>query len=143
MQWHRGGYTIDTDRQRLDMNTIVQFTHWLHGTHPSGDRGADTIYRSWDASGVVMGVYFGDALVGCARVVTDFVSVAYLTDVFILPEHRGRGVGSWMMECLMSHPDLGTVGWLLHTRDAHKLYASVGFEQIGERLMERRRLSSV
>jgi GNAT superfamily N-acetyltransferase len=134
MKWQRGPDTIDTDRVRLEMDTLVG---WLRETYWAGQRPADEIRRSWANSEPVFGVYAGDTLVGCARVVSDFVSVAYLADVFLLPEHRGRGLGRWLVESIVAHPDLQTVKWLLHTRDAHGLYRQVGFGDPGPRLMER------
>jgi GNAT superfamily N-acetyltransferase len=77
--------------------------------------------------------------VGFARVISDFSTVAYLGDVFVLESHRGRGLGKWMMECIMRHPALqGLRRWILLTRDAHELYAKSGFTPLkaSERYME-------
>jgi|SRR5579884_790133 len=139
MQWQRGAYTIDTDRQRLELDRIAAWlgdTYWARGRSPAAVR------RSWDNAGVVLGLYAGEELVGCARVVTDFVAVAYLADVFLLPAHRGRGLGRWLVETALTHPEIGDVRWLLHTRDAHGLYARLGFAPPGPRLMERPRGSA-
>jgi GNAT superfamily N-acetyltransferase len=66
--------------------------------------------------------------VGFARVVTDFATVAYLGDVFVLETHRGRGLGKWLMECVVQHPSLQNLRrWILLTRDAHRLYSQFGF----------------
>ena len=78
--------------------------------------------------------------VAFARVVTDRATVAYLGDVFVLPEARGRKLSVWMMECIVSHPDLkGLRRWILLTRDAHGLYTKFGFTSLvaPERWMER------
>jgi GNAT superfamily N-acetyltransferase len=136
MRLHRVTYTIDTDRHRLDMAAI---TEWLHGTYWAGTRPAEIIARSWAGSAVVAGIYAGEQLVGVARVVSDGATTAYLADVFIVPDHRGRGLGRWLLETLVSHPDLSTVRWLLHTRDAHELYRRLGFQPASERVMERPR----
>jgi GNAT superfamily N-acetyltransferase len=70
----------------------------------------------------------GDRPVGFARVITDLATIAYLADVFVLPEYRGRGLSKWLMECITSHPELrGLRRWLLATRDAHGLYEKFGF----------------
>jgi len=67
-------------------------------------------------------------LVGFARIISDLATFAYLADVFILPSHRGRGLSRWLMECIVSHPDLqGLRRWMLATKDAHGLYARFGF----------------
>ena len=66
--------------------------------------------------------------VGLARVVSDKATFAWLCDVYILPEHRGHGLGKWLVECVKAHPDLhGLRRWLLATRDAHGLYSQFGF----------------
>jgi ribosomal protein S18 acetylase RimI-like enzyme len=71
------------------------------------------------------------AQVGFARVVSDYATVAYLGDVFVLESHRGRGLGKWMMECIMQHPALqGLRRWILLTRDAHGLYSQFGFTPV-------------
>jgi GNAT superfamily N-acetyltransferase len=70
----------------------------------------------------------GACQVGFARVVTDRATFAYLGDVHVLPELRGQGLGKWLIDCVMQHPELqGLRRWLLVTRDAHDLYAPVGF----------------
>lgn len=62
------------------------------------------------------------------RVISDLTTIAYLGDVFVLPEHRGRGLGKWLIECVMSHPELqGLRRWVLATRDAQGLYRRYGF----------------
>lgn len=129
----RGSYSVDDDRNLLDMDAVVtalQTTYW------AGKRSAETIRRSWDNSGVVAGIYHGEALVGFARVVTDFVAIAYLADVFIVPAHRGNGLGVLLTETLVSHPALATCKWLLQTRDAHEVYRRAGFEPADERVMQ-------
>ena len=76
---------------------------------------------------------------GFARVVSDFATVAYLGDVFILESHRGLGMSEWLMECIMQHPALQNLRrWILLTRDAHGLYAKSGFTPVKapERYME-------
>ena len=139
MQWQRGAYSIDTDRQRLEMERIIA---WLRGTYWAAGRSPEAVRRSWDGSALVFGLYTGAEQVGCARVMTDRVTTAYLADVFLRPDHRGQGLGLWLMQSITGHPDLATVGWLLHTRDAHALYRRVGFIERGERLMERPRAAT-
>ena len=76
---------------------------------------------------------------GLVRVITDLATFAYLCDVYVLPEMRGRGLGTWLMECVMAHPDLqGLRRFYLVTRDAHELYRPFGFTEIKspERHME-------
>ncbi|MEA2524540.1 MAG: hypothetical protein QOF73_1767 [Thermomicrobiales bacterium] len=136
MQWHRDRYTLDDDRSRVDMPRVIG---WIQNSYWAQGRPEPTIRRSWDNAAVVIGLYAGDEQVGCARVITDLATAAYLADVFILQEHRGHGLGLWLVETLVAHPDLAGLRWLLHTRDAHDLYARVGFQPAGERVMERPR----
>lgn len=79
--------------------------------------------------------------IGFARVISDRATIALLNDVFVLPEFRGRGLGKWLVECAMSHPELqGLKAWMLVTRDAHELYRRYGFNALArpERYMELR-----
>jgi GNAT superfamily N-acetyltransferase len=79
--------------------------------------------------------------IGFARVISDRATIAVLNDVFVLPEFRGRGLGKWLVECVMSHPELqGLKAWILVTRDAHDLYSRFGFKELArpERYMELR-----
>lgn len=89
---------------------------------------------------VCFGLYHKDNQIGFARVVSDHATFAYLGDVFILAEFRGQGLSKWLMETVVSHPDLqGLRRWVLATRDAHGLYEQFGFGplQFPERWMER------
>jgi GNAT superfamily N-acetyltransferase len=136
MQWNRDAYTLDDDRARLDMPRMID---WIQASYWATGRPEPTIRRSWANAVVVIGLYAGDEQIGCARVVTDLATTAYLADVFILAEHRGHGLGLWLVETLVAHPNLAGLRWLLHTRDAHDLYRRAGFEPAGERVMERPR----
>ena len=72
--------------------------------------------------------------------ISDCATFAYLADVFVLPEFRGRGLAKWMMGCIMAHPDLqGLRRWSLATRDAHTFYEQFGFRSLSapERWMEK------
>jgi GNAT superfamily N-acetyltransferase len=98
----------------------------------------DEVRTSWDAAAVVLGLYDGEELIGCARVVSDFTRLSYLSDVFVEPHYRGLGLGRWLVETTLSHPAISDNSrWVLHTADAHGLYAQLGFEAAGESIMER------
>jgi len=132
----RGEFLISTDRARLDLDVIHGFLtncYWAKGIR------REVVARSIEHS-LCFGVYDGSgALVGFARVVSDFATVAYLGDVFVLESHRGRGLGKWLMECITKHPALQNLRrWILLTRDAHRLYAQFGFTPVKapERYME-------
>lgn len=133
---HRGEYLISTDPARLDLNAIHAFLtncYWAKGIP------RELVERSIKHS-LCFGIYHvSGGQVGFARVISDFASIAYLGDVFVLEPYRGRGLSKWMMECIMQHPDLqGLRRWILLTRDAHDLYAKFGFTPLksADRYME-------
>ena len=133
----RDEYTISTDAARLDLDVIFDYLHntayWAKG------RPRAVIEKSI-AHSENFGVYHADALVGYARVITDYATFAYLCDVFILPQEQGRGLGKWLMQTILAHPELqGLRFWYLRTRDAHGLYKQFGFTELRDppRSMER------
>ena len=123
------GYTVSSDPARLDLEAIHAFLttcYWSAGIP------RDTVARAV-AGSLCFGLYSGDggAQVGFARLVTDRATFAYLCDVYVLEEHRGRGLGKWLIEHALSHPDLsGLRRLLLVTRDAHELYRAHGFREL-------------
>jgi GNAT superfamily N-acetyltransferase len=132
----RSEFVISTDRARLNLDVIHTFLtncYWAKGIP------RELVANSIDHS-LCFGIYDGTgAQVGFARVVSDFATVAYLGDVFVLESHRGRGLSKWMMECITQHPALqGLRRWILLTRDAHGLYSQFGFTPVKspERYME-------
>jgi GNAT superfamily N-acetyltransferase len=101
----------------------------------------ETVERSMRHS-ICFGAYLDGRQVGFARVISDRATYAYVADVFVLEEARGRGVSKRIMACITSHPDLQDLRlWSLFTRDAHGLYRQFGFREgrYPDRLMERRR----
>lgn len=84
------------------------------------------------------GVFEAESQIGFARVITDTASFAYLADVFILPDHRGKGLSKWLMKTIHAHPDLqGLRRWLLFTSDAHGLYSQFGWERVPDNFTRR------
>jgi GNAT superfamily N-acetyltransferase len=130
-----GDYSITTDRERLDVDAIHAFlsrSFWSEGIPK------ETVARAI-ANSLCFGLFDDTAQVGFARVVTDRATFAYLCDVYVLETHRGLGLGKWLIETVMGHPDLqGLRRFQLVTRDAHGLYRRHGFETPGhpERHME-------
>ena len=125
----RDNLTISTDPARLDLDAICDFlsrAYWAKG------RPRAAVERSF-AHSLPFGIYNGARQIGMARVVSDFTIFAYLMDVFVLEEYRGRGIGKWLMETILNHPDLKDVRrWMLATNDAHGLYAQYGFKTLSE-----------
>ncbi len=133
---HQASFTISTDPARLQIEVIVAA---LGDSYWANLRSRDAIEQSLEHS-LCFGVYHGEHQVGLARVITDHATFAYLCDVFILESERGRGLGKWLMQTVMTHPELqGLRRWMLATRDAHGLYAQYGFTALSapERWMER------
>jgi ribosomal protein S18 acetylase RimI-like enzyme len=120
----RGGLTLSTDRSRLDLEIVLD---WLHDSHWGAAVTRQILERA-TANSVCVGVYEGDEQLAFARAVTDLATYAYLTDVIVAPSARGRGLGSWMVETILAHPDLqGLRRVTLLTRDAQALYEKFGF----------------
>ena len=136
-EWRRGEYAISTDRARLDRAAIHDFlsrrSYWAVGIP------REVMERSIE-NAMIFGIYRGAEQVGFARVVTDFATFAWIGDVFVVEAHRGRGLSKWLMETIVTHPQLqGLRRWLLATRDAEGLYQQYGFRALAhpERFYER------
>jgi GNAT superfamily N-acetyltransferase len=129
--WAREGFTISTDRAHLDRDVIWRYLHdesyWANGIP------RDLFERSIERS-LSFGLFEGEAgnggvQIGFGRVVTDGATFAWLCDVFVLPAYRGRGLATWLIETVVRHPDLQVQrGFVLATRDAHGLYAKLGWQ---------------
>lgn len=123
------GFEISTDRARLDVALVHEFlrtSYWAEG------RGRSVVERSIEHS-LCFGVYQGGRQVAFARVVSDRAVFAYLMDVFVVPEFRGRGISKALMRAVLDHPDLQDLRlFLLATRDAHGLYERFGFRPLAE-----------
>jgi len=118
-------FTISTDKTKLDREMIFRFiseeSYWGQNiTREKVDRAIE--------NSICFGVYLGNKQVGYARVITDQATMAYLSDVFILSDYRGRGLSKRLMETIQNWPTLqGLRRWLLFTQDAHGLYSQFGF----------------
>jgi GNAT superfamily N-acetyltransferase len=125
--YERGEYRITTDPAEFDLAAIHGYLvrcYWSEGIPRK------TVERAVENS-LCFAVLHGKAQIGFARVVTDSATFAYLCDVYVLEEHQGKGLGKWMMECVMSHPALqGLRRFSLATRDAHGLYKQFGFREL-------------
>jgi len=131
------GLLFSTDRARLDIDAIHDFLS--HESYWVPDIRREFVERGI-ANSLCFGAYDGGRQVAFARVVTDGAGFAYLCDVFVVQEARGRGLGKRLMDFVFAHPDLQRVRrFMLATRDAHGLYAQYGFTPIGnpDRFMER------
>jgi GNAT superfamily N-acetyltransferase len=134
-EWTRGEYVISTDRARIDLDVVHGYlsrSYWAKGR--PRERVALSISRSFP-----FGLYHGSRQVGFARVLTDLVTLALLADVFVLEEHRGRGLGTWLVSVVTGHPRFATLRrFHLGTSDAHELYRKFGFQDAAPgRFMDR------
>ena len=124
IEFRRGEFIISTDRGRIVPRAALALLHstfWAAGMEP------EVLHRAI-ANSVCFGLYRGEELIGFGRVVTDMATYAYWTDVVIAHEYRGKGLGQWLSECMLQHPELQRFRRVaLLTRDAQSLYERVGF----------------
>ena len=133
VHWTRAPYLVSDERARLDLDLIHGFlsrSYWAPGIP------REVVARSIEHS-LAFGLFRIDEererQVGFARVITDRATFAYLSDVFVLEEERGKGLGKFLLECVHAHPELqGLRRWLLVTRDAQGLYEQLGWRVVPE-----------
>lgn len=136
MNWERPPYRMTDDPKAVDLDVVHGFlttSYWSPGIPK------ETVAKGI-AHSVPLSVFLGERQVGFARAVTDRATFAYLADVFVAEDQRGRGLGAWLVEVALAHPELqGLRRWLLITRDAHALYRKYGFTAVKDvsRLMTR------
>lgn len=130
------GIVVDDDKARLDRAEVHRFlcdeSYWAAG------RPRETQDHLIDVAARVVGLYDGDRQIGFCRATSDGVSIAYLADVYVLPEYRGRGLGEELVREMVENGPLAGVRWILHTEDAHALYRKLGFEEPSYKVLERR-----
>ena len=124
MDFIKDKFYISTEKEKMDIDLIHSFltrSYWAEGI-------SKEIVRRSIQGALCFGVFENDKQVGFARMITDKATFAYLADVFIIEEYRGLGLSKWLMEFIMSYPDLqGLRRMILATRDAHELYKKFGF----------------
>lgn len=125
---YKENFCISTDNKRLDIDIIHNFlstkAYWCMNIP------REKVITSIENS-LCFGLYNEDIQIGFARVVTDYSTIAYLGDVFILEDYRGKGLSKWLVETIMRYPDLqGLRRWILLTKDAHELYRKYGWTDI-------------
>lgn len=124
--FRRDGYELSTDPARLDAAAIHAY---LARSYWAAQRPRETVAESLKHS-LCFGLYKDGTQVGLARLVTDYATYAYLCDVYVLEEHRGKGLGTWMLECVLGSKALASVkSFTLRTKDAHGLYRKLGFAE--------------
>ncbi|MDR5754749.1 MULTISPECIES: GNAT family N-acetyltransferase [unclassified Caballeronia] len=138
MQWTKGAYRVTTDVDAFQFDVVHRYLSEVAYWSPGIAR--EKVERAARRS-LAFGLLERDVQIGYARMITDATTFAYLADVFVLPEHQGKGLGIWLMECVLAHDDLQDLRRLmLVTSDAHGLYARFGFTEPAnpERIMEKK-----
>lgn len=130
------GYELDDDPERIDLDVVWSFlsreAYWARW------RTREDVVRQVSGSWRVVGAYQdGGGMVGFARAVSDGVALGYLADVFVVAAHRGHGLGARLVAAVIDDGPGAGFRWLLHTADAHRLYARFGFAAPGATLLER------
>ncbi len=131
------GYELDDDPARIDREAVHRYlseeSYWAQGRA----RGVQDALI--DDAARVVGLYRDGAQVGFSRAVSDGLLQSYLADVYVLEEHRGRGLGVELVRFSVDEGPLAQTKWLLHTADAHDLYRKLGFREPSRKLLERPR----
>jgi GNAT superfamily N-acetyltransferase len=131
-----GGIELDDAKERIDRAEVHRYlseeSYWAEG------RPRETQDRLIDEASRVVGLYDGDRQIGFCRAFSDGVSLAYLADVYVLAEYRGRGLGEELVREMIENGPYANVKWILHTTDAHPLYRKLDFEEPSYKVMERR-----
>ncbi|HMQ67656.1 MAG TPA: GNAT family N-acetyltransferase [Ignavibacteria bacterium] len=134
--YRKGYYLISTDKSKLDIKVIHDY---LTNSYWAKNRTLKTS-KLIIKNSLNFGLYFKNKQIGYARVITDYATFAYLADVFILEEFRGKGLSKWMMKIILEYKELENIRrWSLATRDAHGLYEKFGFHSLKEpeKIMEK------
>lgn len=129
------GLELDDDKARIDRVEVHRFlsevSYWATG------RPRETQDRLIDEATRVVGLYDGERQIGFCRAFSDGLALAYLADVYVLEEYRGRGLGEELVREMIERGPLANVKWMLHTADMHALYRKLGFGEPSQRVMER------
>jgi GNAT superfamily N-acetyltransferase len=126
-EWRRDDLVVSTERARIDVDAVHAF---LAGSYWAAGIPREVVERSIHHS-LCFGIYRQERQVGFARVISDLATFAYIGDVFVVEDERGRGLSRWLLECIREHPALqGLRRWMLATRDAHGLYRRFGFREL-------------
>lgn len=124
MQWHQNEFSITTDKSKLQFDRIHQFlanSYWSPGVPRS-------VVEKAAANSLTFGLFHQQTQIGYARIITDQATFAYLADVYVEEDQRGKGLSKWLMKCVMevlAPMNLRRV--CLMTKDAHGLYGQFGF----------------
>jgi GNAT superfamily N-acetyltransferase len=128
-------YELDDDRARIDREAVHRYlseeSYWAKG------RSREIVDALVENAARVVGLYHDGSQIGFSRTHSDGHTMSYLADVYVLEEHRGRGLGVELVRFSVDEGPLAKTRWYLHTADAHDLYRRFGFGKPGPRALER------
>ena len=133
MEWHRNEFVISDDQSRVQVEVVADLlakTFWGH-------RRPREVVEKLIQNSMCFSLLSNQEQIGFARVVTDHAVFSWLSDVVVNEAYRGRGLGEWLIGCILDHPRISETQFLLQTTDASGLYSKFGF-QVCEKLMTRR-----
>jgi GNAT superfamily N-acetyltransferase len=129
------GYELDDAKERIDLAEVHRYlseeSYWASG------RARETQDGLVRKAARVVGLYKDGRQIGFCRAASDGTSFVYLADVYVLADHRGRGLGEELVREMVERGPLAHLKWLLHTSDMHALYRKLGFDTPGPKVMER------
>ncbi|MFA9557131.1 GNAT family N-acetyltransferase [Evansella sp. AB-rgal1] len=125
MEWHKDIYKVSDDRSSIDVNKV---SYLLSDTYWVASRSKESIEVSIENS-ITFGLYKEGRQIGFARVVTDKAVFSWLLDVVIDERYRGKGLGKWLIGCILEHPDIKHTSVALATKDAHSFYEEFQFHK--------------
>ena len=138
MEYQQGEYSITTAQDRVDVEAVYQFL--AEESYWAKERPREKVEKAL-ANSLCFTMRHREAFAGFARVITDRATFAYICDLFVLQEHRGKGLGKWLVDSILQYTrQEGLDSWLLATADAHGLYEQYGFKPLegSTRYMARR-----
>ncbi|MCT2537704.1 GNAT family N-acetyltransferase [Aquibacillus koreensis] len=124
MEWGKGEFVISDERMKIDVDAVHQL---LSNTYWASKRSKEDVAKSMKHS-IVFGLYEDSKQIGFARVITDKTVFSWLLDVVIDTSYRGKGLGKWLITCILEHPDIKQTRIGLATKDAHRFYEDFGFK---------------
>ncbi len=125
MEWIKNDFLITDDLRKVDLDITHQLlreTYWGH--HRSRD-----VVNKMIRYSLCFSLLHENEQIGFARAVSDYTVISWIEDIVIHPEHRGKGLGKWMLSCIIEHPKIRQTQMVLQTGDAHRLYEKYGFIQ--------------
>ena len=127
VEYQKDDFRITTDFKKIDINAICSL---LAQSYWANSRRKDIIIKSLENS-LCFSLFYKDKQIGLARVITDYATFAYLSDVIIDQQYRNKGLGTWFIGCVFKYPDLQNLRrWCLATKDAHEFYKKFGFDRL-------------